>query len=88
MNLMNYILKKKPNEAKCMALFLGKIKEDKKAKELNIALSEAEMYPDFEGFLNTMKKENYITWERTDETYQIKLTPMFFKSYAPVLNMI
>lgn len=88
MNLLNLILKKKPNEAKCMGLFLTEIKKDKTAKEIFIETAVADEYPDFEGFLNLMQKENYIEWENKENKYQIKLTPSFFKSYEPVLKML
>ena len=89
MNLLNLVLKQKPSEAKCMQLFLSKLKMNKDAKELLITAEEAKDYENFDGLLDVMKNQTYITWEKLENgDYKIDLTDNFFKAFKGVINML
>ena len=89
MNLFNLILKQKPSEAKCMQLFLSKLKMNKEAKELLITEAEAKDYENFDALLDVMKNQTYINWEKTENgDYKIELTDNFFKVFKGVINML
>ena len=50
---------------------------------------EAKDYENFDGLLDVMKNQTYITWEKLENgDYKIDLTDNFFKAFKGVINML